>query len=287
MSLLGPTLAAEPLLSTAEVPLLARQIEAGLLAREARLTGRAVGATEEELRTLEELGTHAWRRFVRANLRLVAMVSAQAAARTRLPAADLFQEGCLGLMVAVQRFDHTRGHSFATYALFWIRSYVGSTTARQLGALNLPTSRAEQLRAARGVEAELAQQLGRAPATAEVAAALGRSEAWTAGLLAHRAPASLEALMSLEGLDVVDGVPDDPTFEQGRGAEVRALLDGLPDPERQVLRLRLGFTGAEPCSLAQTARQLSSTVARVRRLEQRGLDRLRAACPRTPTEETA
>jgi len=285
--MLGPTLAAEPLLSTAEVALLARQIEAGLLAREARLTGSAVGATEEELRTLEELGTQAWRRFVRANLRLVAMVSAQAAARTRLPAADLFQEGCLGLMVAVQRFDHTRGHSFATYALFWIRSYVGATTARQLGALNLPTSRAEQLRAARGVEAELAQQLGRAPATAEVAAALGRSEAWTAGLLAHRVPTSLEALMSLEGLDVVDGAPDDPTAEQGRATEVRALLDGLPDPERQVLRLRLGFTGAEPYSLAETARQLSSTVARVRRLEQRGLDRLRATCPRTPTEETA
>lgn len=286
MSSLGPALAAEPLLSADQVTLLAGQIEAGVLAREARLTGRAGGATEEELRTLEELGRQAWGRFVRANLRLVAMVASQAAARSRLPEADLFQEGCLGLMVALQRFDHRRGYTFATYALFWIRSYVGASSARQLGALNLPTSRAEQLRAARGVQAELAQQLGRVPTTGEVAAALGRGERWTATLLAHQAPTSLDGLLAVDGPQVVDaGAATVEVADQVAGPDVGVLLDELPGAERQVLRLRLGFTDAGPCSLAETARRQGTTVARVRRLEERGLDRLRVLCPRPGTEE--
>ncbi len=91
-------------------------------------------------------------------------------------------------MAAVQRYDHTRGTTFATYALYWVRSAVGAASAGHLGALNLPTSRAEQLRAARGVEADLTQQLGRVPDAAELAQALGRSERWTAALLAHAVP---------------------------------------------------------------------------------------------------
>lgn len=280
MSSLGPALAAEPLLSAADVTALARQIEAGVLARDARLEGRAVEATEEELQIIEELGMRAWGRFVRANLRLVAMVASQAAARTRLPEADLFQEGCLGLMVALQRFDHGRGYAFATYALFWIRSYVGASSARQLGALNLPTSRAEQLRAAHGVEAELAQRLGRAPRMVEVATALGRSERWTVALLAHRAPTSLDGLLSTHGPEVVELRPSFAAVEESPDTDVGALLDDLPAAERQVLQLRLGFTETGPCSLVETARRMTLTVARVRRLEERGLDRLRAVCPR-------
>ena len=284
MSVLGPALAAEPLLTPAEVAALARTIEAGVLAREARTTGRDVGATEEELRALEALGERAWQRFVRGNLRLVAMVAAQAASRTRLPEADLFQEGCLGLMTAVQRFDHTRGYAFATYALFWIRSAVGASSARQLGALNLPASRAEQLRAARGVEARLAQQLGRAPVAAEVAAALGRTERWTSDLLAHRAPTSLDGLLSLDGADAGDREPAlavAAPVEIGEEPDVPALLQALPEAERQVLRLRLGLEGVDPCSLRETARRLACTVARVRRLEEQALDRLRAVCPQS------
>lgn len=284
MSSLGPALAAEPLLSAADVTALAQQIEAGVLARDARLEGRAVEATEEELQLLEELGMRAWWRFVRANLRLVAMVASQAAARSRLPEADLFQEGCLGLMVALQRFDHRRGYAFATYALFWIRSYVGASSARQLGALNLPTSRAEQLRAAHGVEAELAQRLGRAPRMVEVATALGRSERWTVALLAHRAPTSLDGLLSTHGPEVVEFGPGAATVE-GPDTDVGALLDDLPAAERQVLQLRLGFTETGPSSLVETARRMALTVARVRRLEERGLDRLRAVCPRPGSEE--
>ena len=152
----------EPLLTHAEVIELQCAIEAGLLAREARVSGAGFAdATDQELRFLENQGALARQRFIQANLGLVGMVSRQFAARCQLPDAELFQEGCVGLITAVERFDHARGNRFSTYALFWIRAFVGAATAKQLGAMNLPTSRAEQLRAAHGVEAELSQSLGR------------------------------------------------------------------------------------------------------------------------------
>jgi len=264
-------LAAEPLLTPAETTTLARAIEAGLLAREARLAGGWGDATLEELGALERLGEQAWHRFVRANLRLVAMVASQTAARSRLPEADLFQEGCLGLMAAIQRFDHARGYAFATYALFWIRSSVGALSARRLGALNLPTSRAEQLRAARGVQAELTQQLGRGATLEELAAALGRDPAWTAALLAHTEPEPLQVVESAQ--------PGVLPAGRGPALDASSLLQHLAADQRVVLELRLGFADGEPHSLAWTARRLGLSVGRVRRLEQGALEVLRTVCP--------
>ena len=143
----------EPLLTGSQMVELQRAIEAGLLAQDARLSGSGFGdATDHELSLLEVSGERARQRFIRANLGLVGMISRQYAARCQLPDAELFQEGCLGLITAVQRFDHVRGYRFSTYALFWIRAFVGAAAAKLLGAMNLPTSRAEQLRSARGLE---------------------------------------------------------------------------------------------------------------------------------------
>ena len=267
---LRPALAAEPLLTREEVRTLARAIEAGVLAREARRTGAGGDASDEELAVLELIGQQAWQRFVRANLRLVAMVAAQGASRSRLPEGDLFQEGCLGLMTAIQRFDHARGHAFATYALIWVRSAVGAGSARQLGALNLPTSRAEQLRAARGVESGLVQQLGRTPERSEIAAALGRSTAWTDALLAHTVPEPLEAAAATAVQVTRTTAPD---------VDAARLLAHLSPEQRSVLELRLGFVDDQPCSLAEAARRLQCSVGRVRRLESQGLEVLRGVCP--------
>lgn len=271
MMLARAGLTAEPLLTAEEVVELARAIEAGVLAREARIGGGFADATVEELQALEERGHQAWRRFIRANLRLVAMVAGQAAARSRLSEGDLFQEGCLGLMAALQRYDYARGTTFATYALIWIRSAVGAVSAGQLGALNLPTSRAEQLRAARSVQVELTQQLGRVPQSAELAHALGRSERWTAALLAHAVP---------QPLDDVAPVLAAPSTDPGPSAsEVAALLRHLDPLARRVLELRYGFEDGQPLSLAATARQLGLSAGRVRRVEERGLELLRDVCP--------
>ncbi|GAA1432160.1 sigma-70 family RNA polymerase sigma factor [Microlunatus lacustris] len=264
----------EPLLTAEEVPRLARAIEAGVLAAEARSAGGFGDATEEELLAIEEQGRRSWHRFVRANLRLVALVAGQTAARSRLAEADLFQEGCLGLMAAVQRYDHTRGTTFATYALFWIRSSIGAVSAGHLGALNLPTSRAEQLRAARGVEAALTQELGRAPTAVELARALGRSTAWTRALLAHAVPAPIEEVAAVLAAPTATE-PAEPL------PQVRALLAGLDPLARRVLELRCGFGDGEPLSLAATGRRLGLSAARVRRVEQRALEALRAVCPQS------
>ncbi len=274
------------LLTPAEVVGLQRQIEAGVLAREARESGtNAAGATETELRVLEEQGERARQRFISANLRLVKMVARQIAIRSDLSEADLFQQGCLGLITAVARFDHARGFRFSTYALFWIRAYIGGSAARHLGALNLPTSRAEQLRAARGLEAELAQRLRRPPTVAEVAEALGKAESWTAELLSHAEPQSLE-LVEPTDLDRVRA--EEATYQTGDLAgAVRELLGGLDELSRRVLELRLGFADGEPCSYARTARVLQISVNRVRRLEARALEELRERCPQQASAHLA
>jgi RNA polymerase primary sigma factor/RNA polymerase nonessential primary-like sigma factor len=265
-------------LTRAEIIELQRAIEAGLLARDARISGAGFAdATEDELRLLEDQGEQARQRFIRANFGLVGMVSRQYAARSQLSDAELFQEGCVGLITAVQRFDHARGHGFSTYALFWIRAFVGAATANLLGAINLPTSRAEQLRAAHGLETELTQSLGRPPTVSELADALGRSEDWTAGLLSHQRPRSLElvdgtTLDRLRAHDELDAALDDPT-------PVCELLFQLNDLDRRVLELRLGFADGEAKTYAHIARLLDTSVTRVRRIEARALEKLREVCP--------
>jgi RNA polymerase sigma factor (sigma-70 family) len=267
----------ETLLTPAEVTSLQRRIEAGVLARAARLEQRSpAGASDAELELLEAEGERARQRFIRANLRLVRMVARHVSLRSHLPESDLFQEGCVGLITAVARFDYTRGFRFSTYALFWIRAYVCGSAARQLGALNLPTSRAEQLRLARGLEVELSQALGRTPSVREMAEALGRNERWTATLLAHQVPTSLEGLPVVERDRLV--APGEPARVDG-GTGVRELLWRLDEIDRQVLELRLGFVGDGPRSYADTARSLGISVSRVRRTEARALETLRGICP--------
>jgi RNA polymerase primary sigma factor len=268
----------EPLLTPTDVTELQRAIEAGLLARDARLSGVGFAdATDQELTALEDQGALARQRFIKANLGLVGMISRQHAARSQLPEAELFQEGCVGLITAVERFDYARGHQFSTYALFWIRAFISAATAKLLGAMNLPTSRAEQLRAAHGLEAELTQSLGRPPTLNELAVALGRSEDWTAGLLSHQRPRSLQlvegaTLERLHAHDELDAALAEPV-------ELRELLFRLDELDRRVLELRLGFADGEAKTYADTARILDISVTHARRIEARALEKLRAFCP--------
>jgi RNA polymerase sigma factor (sigma-70 family) len=282
MSVLPARLSGELLDAAAEVSL-AKAMEAGALAGEALASGTAAGgATETELRLLVELGEAARRQFVESNLRLVAMVARQAAARTGLAEGDLFGEGSLGLLAAVARFDHRRGCRFATYALFWIRAYVGAATAGQLGQLELPSSRAGRLRSVRGVEAALSQRLGRTASAAEVATELGRSTRWVGELLGRLAPVPL-TLVESEALALPS--PNENTVErQDRELLVARLLAQLDPAQRSVLKLRLGFGPTEPMSYAAVARQLDLPISRVRHLERLALARLRDVCPQSASE---
>ena len=235
-----------------------------MLARESLDRGGYLGwATEAELRELVRAGERARLRFAEANLGLARMVSRQLAQRSGVAEADVFQEACLGLLLAVRRFDCRRGFRFATYALFWIRAFAGSATARMLGDLNLPTSRATQLRSVRGVEAELTQTLGRAPTAQDIAAAMGRPERWIADLLAHLPPRSLNALEP----DVVDAAVLRPRSADGQSDDQRPRIcsagsAGCPD---RCWSCGWASRPGEPLSYAAVARALELPVNRVRR----------------------
>jgi RNA polymerase sigma factor (sigma-70 family) len=282
-------LSTEPLLTREEEVALAFQVEAGLLAGAARCRRSRVAdgtdadavvpdAQSEELEELVRLGEEARQRFIRANLRLVAKLARQTALRSQVSESDLFQEGCLGLIHAVERFDYRRGYKFSTYATFWVQAYVRAAAANSFGALNLPTARASQLRLARGVEVELAQTLGRAASMLEVSISLGRSERWTAALLAHQAPQSFDGL-EVDALDV-PALPGSwgevGVLDRWPGGELLWRLEGL---ERDVLGLRYGFTDGTAHSYAEISRRLAITVSRARRLELHALEELRSICP--------
>jgi RNA polymerase primary sigma factor len=266
----------DTLLTPAEERELALLMEAGVLASEALDCGSPVPASEAELRCLVELGEQARQRFVAANLRLVRMVAAQWSRRSGIPYADLVQEGMVGLLIAIQRYDHAKGWRFSTYGLHWIRAQVSLAAARTLGGSGLPTSRAEHLRQTRGLEMELTQRLGRNPTVDELAEILGKPPLWVESLLAHQPPRPMEDVdpdlfPSTDDFDRVASA-DRP------GAELLALLE----PEaRRVLQLRLGFVGGEPRSQAEVARTLGWPISRARRVERKALEDLRAVCPQS------
>lgn len=262
------------LLTPDEEHALALRIEAGVLAADALAEGRCpVGATAAELEQLVVEGEAARNRFTEANLGLAGMVTRHLALRSGGNSAEIFQEACVGLLVAVMRFDCRRGFRFATYALFWVRAYAGATAARTHGDQNLPTSRATQLRTLRGVEAALEQSLGRSASPRDVAEVVGRPESWVAEVLAHAPPLSLAELDP----DEHRWFPASP--ELAPSVEVSALLRELPQEQRTVLELRLGFATGEPLSYTTVSDRLEVSVSRVRRMERKALERLRAVCP--------
>lgn len=256
---------------------LSRRIETGLAAR-AVLDGvwtPAVACDPAELGELDRLGRAAAARYVEANLALVGLVLREQGRRAGEP--DLFQEGCLGLIEAVRRFDHRRGCRFATYALHWVRAAVREAAARAQSGPGLSGQQAAGLRRVRGLGARLEQELGRSPSVAELAERLGRSVDWTRRVVEHREPAPVD----LGAVQLADRRAERDLEAALLGTMPGAeLLDALPPLVRAVLRLRYGFgvDGAVHTS-AGTAELLGLGTAQVRRLEREGLDLLRGLCP--------
>lgn len=275
----------EPLLTAAEELELGLAIEAGLLAGEAGRIGRSVAAgTQVELAELEAIGEQARRRFLLGNVRLVTLVARREAGRSGTSEADLFQEGFLGLLQAVQRFDVRRGCRFSTYAMLWIRAYVTAAAATRCGELNVPVGRAERLRKLRGVEGRLVQERGRTVSSGELAEASGQPSATVSALFAHRPAASLDE-------EAAQQIPD-PHGEVAeevlrRGNPAGDLLRHLRPLERRVVRLRYGFGPSGAHTVADTARLLQLAPAAVGRLERTALERLRGHCPQSAVEYLA
>jgi len=283
----------EPLLTADDEERLAATIEAGVLAG-GMLVGRCAHdpghlgrlgppgrsePTESELRLLEAEGRRAWLRFVQANLGLVRIFAVREARRCQLPEAELFQEGCLALMLALQRYDHRRGVRFSTYAVPWIRAAVGLAGARRCGEVDLPAWRAGALRRARAAESWLAVDLGRMPSPTEIGVAMDRGSGWVEGLLAHRPAQPIDHDERPPDLaDAVGELELERVLTAGSGSR---LLNRLSELEQRVIAVRFGFADGRPHSIREAAGLLGMGRKALRAVEERALQRLRRELSRS------
>ncbi len=251
---------------------LARAIEAGVLAEELLRIGEApVAATTEELTALVDEGRQAWQAFWLANVRLVWKLAHAQTQRCGGNPEEYFQEGCLALAGALQRFDPDRGR-FSTLAVSRIRQHLVEVAAHGAGWSELTVSRAVLARRARGVQAQLEQELGRPAVPQEVAAALGWSVDRAAAVLSHRRAAPIDAA----GNDRLLAVVDSSSEQHLLSLQIADLLRRVPSDQAIVLRRRYGLDGGEPESVAAVATATRMSQSTVRRLERRALAQLRA-----------
>jgi len=271
---------AEPEQATAEDPLklYVRQIGGGaLLTRE----------EERELaRRKDEGDEEAKRRLIESNLRLV-MAITRNYTKASVPLLDLIQEGNLGLIRAVEKFDYRLGYKLSTYATWWIRQAITRALADQGRTIRLPVHVADQVRRLLRARRQLAQKLNREPTLAELARETQQSEERVRELLELvENPVSLETPVgdgeSLYG-DLIEDVhslaPHEQSAEQARTRELAGALEKLNPRMRRVLSLRFGLDGEPPQTLEEVGAQLGITRERVRQLETRALRELRVAAP--------
>ena len=272
-----------PLLTRSEEVELAKRIERGRVCRDELAHGPVSEKKRKKLETYIEDGMAAREHLIMANSRLVISVAKKYNNRG-VPLLDLIQEGHVGLMRAVKKFDYRRGHKFSTYATWWIRQAITRLIADHGRTIRVPVHMGDRINRMLRSRHQLTQELGREPNEVELAAHLDTTPKSVEDMLrVAQRPISLEKPTDYDSDSVMadfiedeeSPAPEELTQQELLEERVQELLETLPPREALVVRLRYGLPSGEVHTLKQIGEKLGITRERVRQIENQALRRLR------------